>query len=284
MLPVLGDRGWRIDGVARPEGGVWLAGRAGDRVDYPEDGHELLLDVEGKSAWFAERNRLIAAALAPGGLPREFVEIGAGNGFVTAHLRSLGVDAVAVEPGRGAAEASARRGVPTVCGLLDDLALPDGSVEAAGVFDVLEHVADTGPLLHELHRVLVPGGRLVVTVPAMPSLWSRTDELSGHHRRYRRQELVAELAGAGFAMRACRYAFAALVPVVALARALPYRLGYRRDDVREAAVGTRQVAGYGDIGHSAARAAFATERAARRVYDVPAGTSLVAVFARSEAR
>lgn len=54
------------------------------------------------------------------------------------------------------------------------------------MFDVLEHIADSGPPSDEIPRVLVPGGRLAVTVPAMPLLWSQTDALAGHYRRYRR--------------------------------------------------------------------------------------------------
>jgi hypothetical protein len=114
----------------------------------------------------------------------------------------------------------------------------------------------------------------------MPALWSAADDLAGHHRRYRRADLVAQLAAAGFAVRSCRYAFGALVPAVALLRALPHRLGRRRSEAREAEVGTRQVAGYGDLARGAARRAFSAERALRRAADVPVGTSLLGVFTR----
>src|SRR4051794_41779370 len=121
---------------------MWVTRGAGAAVDYPAEAHELLVGIEERSVWYAERNRLITAALAAGGLPRTLVEVGAGNGIVAAHLRRHGVDVVAVEPGRAGATASARRGVPTVCGMLEDLALPDDAIEAVGLFDVIEHLED----------------------------------------------------------------------------------------------------------------------------------------------
>ncbi len=41
----------------------------------------------------------------------------------------------------------------------------DGSLDAIGCFDVLEHVPDYRAALREFARVLAPGGRLVLTVP-----------------------------------------------------------------------------------------------------------------------
>ncbi|HEY6892089.1 MAG TPA: class I SAM-dependent methyltransferase [Solirubrobacter sp.] len=280
VLPQLAAHGWTVERVARRSGRLWVAGGADAAVDYPATGHELLAGIEDESAWYLERNRLVSEALAGDGLPSSLLEVGAGNGVVAAHLRRLGVDAVAVEPGRGAAEFAAQRGVPTICGLLEDLELPAGTIEAAGVFDVLEHLEDPGPLLAELHRILIGGGRLAVTVPALPALWSHADEVAGHHRRYRRETLTRSLADVGFEVRRCNYAFGTLVPPVALARTLPHRLGRQRSDADESEAATRQVAGYGDLGRHVARAAFAAERAVRRRVDVPFGTSLVAVFVR----
>ncbi|MCP5477943.1 MAG: methyltransferase domain-containing protein [Rhodanobacteraceae bacterium] len=74
---------------------------------------------------------------------------------------------------------------------------PDGSAGIACAFDVLEHVDDdTG--LREMHRILRPGGRLLLTVPAHRWLWSRRDELAGHQRRYSRSLLSKRVRDAGF--------------------------------------------------------------------------------------
>ncbi|MBF0094769.1 MAG: class I SAM-dependent methyltransferase [Alphaproteobacteria bacterium] len=72
------------------------------------------------------------------------------------------------------------------------------SLDGAVMINTLEHVRDDGAALRELARVLRPGGRLMVFVPALPFLYSRLDAAIGHHRRYRRSELVAKVEAAGF--------------------------------------------------------------------------------------
>ena len=273
-------RDWDIADVAECRDGIWLTSGAGAVVDYPDIGHEQLAAVENESPWYLERNRLIAEALVRDGLPETLIDVGGGNGVVAAHLDSLGIGTTVVEPSRGAAARAASRGLPTVCGLLADLRLPDASIEAIGMFDVLEHVEDPTELLREAHRVLRVGGRVALTVPAVPALWSRADELACHHRRYTRAGLETELRTAGFRVTICHSAFAVLVPAVALMRVVPDRLGIRRGDISEAASGTRQVAGYGGYRRAAAGVAFKIERIARRHFELRVGTSLVAVAVR----
>src|SRR3972149_2771725 len=52
--------------------------------------------------------------------------------------------------------------------------------------DVLEHLEDDRAGLADIYRVLKPGGRVLVTVPAFQSLWSRRDVQLPPKRRYRR--------------------------------------------------------------------------------------------------
>jgi len=63
--------------------------------------------------------------------------------------------------------------------------------------DVIEHVSEDMQAVSELGNVTAPGGYLILTVPAMPSLWSRHDEELGHFRRYRAEDLrfILETAG-----------------------------------------------------------------------------------------
>lgn len=50
--------------------------------------------------------------------------------------------------------------------------------------DCLEHQADDAPMFAQLVQALRPGGRLLITVPAVPALFSERDRIVGHYRRY----------------------------------------------------------------------------------------------------
>lgn len=73
---------------------------------------------------------------------------------------------------------------------------PTGTFDLALVLDVLEHVENPGALIDDaLRRVLPPGTPVLIAVPAHPALFSSHDVALGHHRRYRRSELLAEVDG-----------------------------------------------------------------------------------------
>jgi SAM-dependent methyltransferase len=63
---------------------------------------------------------------------------------------------------------------------------------------VLEHVEDDRAALRRLHDALVPGGRLLLLVPAHPRLYGPIDRAVHHFRRYGRADLVGRLEEAGF--------------------------------------------------------------------------------------
>lgn len=59
-----------------------------------------------------------------------------------------------------------------------------GPYEVVALFDMLEHLDDPTVLLRESLRWAAPSALVVATVPALPSLWSEHDEISGHKRRF----------------------------------------------------------------------------------------------------
>ena len=102
------------------------------------------------------------------------------------------------------------------------LALPfrDDTFDVVGAFDVLEHCDPEATALAELHRVLVPGGRLLLSVPAYQWAWTDHDVQSGHHRRYTRPRLVAAVEAAGLDVRRVSHGFAAVFPFFVAERLL----------------------------------------------------------------
>lgn len=73
------------------------------------------------------------------------------------------------------------------------------------MINVLEHIEDDVAALRNLRKTLVPGGHLLIYVPAMPSLFSKLDKEHGHYRRYTRKQFVHRLQEAGFEISLLRY-------------------------------------------------------------------------------
>jgi SAM-dependent methyltransferase len=92
------------------------------------------------------------------------------------------------------------------------------------MLDVLEHLPDPVAALRQAAGLLEPGGRLLLTVPAFPVLWTSHDELNHHFVRYRRRSLDAVIVRAGLTMLSSRYCFHWLFPVKLGVRVLE-RLG-----------------------------------------------------------
>jgi SAM-dependent methyltransferase len=85
-------------------------------------------------------------------------------------------------------------GAHATVGMVGHLPYSDAAFDLIAAFDILEHVDDDDEALSELSRVAAPAAVLLLSAPLHPSRWTRFDELVGHARRYRPDELVARLA------------------------------------------------------------------------------------------
>ncbi|MCF3650845.1 class I SAM-dependent methyltransferase [Synoicihabitans lomoniglobus] len=92
--------------------------------------------------------------------------------------------------------------------------LSDASETCVTLLDVLEHVEDDRAAVKEFHRVLKPGGLLVITVPAMMQLWSDWDQALHHFRRYSRSGLAALFHDAQWEQCYLKYVNTAAFPAV----------------------------------------------------------------------
>jgi SAM-dependent methyltransferase len=116
-----------------------------------------------------------------------------------------------------------------ICGSVLALPFADASFDVVSAFDVVEHCDPEEVALAELRRVLEPGGRLLLSVPAYQWAWSAHDVANGHQRRYTRARAVSAVEAAGFEVLRATYGFSAVFPAFAAERALravQNRLGY----------------------------------------------------------
>ncbi len=84
--------------------------------------------------------------------------------------------------------------------------------------DVIEHVDQDEQALCSLGSCLRDGGRLLVTVPAYPWLFSAHDRFHHHKRRYRLATLLARARAAGLQVERAGYFNTILFPLIAAAR------------------------------------------------------------------
>lgn len=144
--------------------------------------------LEEQHWWFASRRDMVFDIIRSLQLPLEasILEIGCSGGPLLLALQAAGykhLQGIDVSE-RGIALAK-ERGLTEVA-LMDGahLTFPDDSFDLVIASDVLEHIKEDTQALREWRRVLRPGGRLLVFVPAHPYLWSRHDEVNHHFRRY----------------------------------------------------------------------------------------------------
>ncbi|PKQ37796.1 MAG: SAM-dependent methyltransferase [Actinobacteria bacterium HGW-Actinobacteria-1] len=177
----------------------------------------LQFDVlENTHWWFVVRRRLVmtlAAQWAPIETKR-IIEIGCGTGGT---LRSLqfafpSASVGGIEPVEVAAELCRSRGSDVVVASMEDLPDPDESADLMLALDVIEHLENDVAGLAEVRRVLRPGGRVILTVPALPSLWGPHDVANAHFRRYTRRTLVRAVTDAGLSVERVSFFNAILLP------------------------------------------------------------------------
>ncbi|MEU4446184.1 class I SAM-dependent methyltransferase [Actinosynnema sp. NPDC050801] len=141
------------------------------RDSYHRRRLRLALDLLGEHLDLAERP-LVA-------------DLGAGGGQVSAVLARRGARPIACDVVLDAGRAALRAGVPAVAlDLGEPLPFRSGALDGILAGEVIEHVYDPASLLAECHRVLRPGGVLVLTTPNLATPQDRLRFLFGHAPRH----------------------------------------------------------------------------------------------------
>jgi len=143
---------------------------------------------------------------------RRVLEVGSGTGVMTRYLATReALVATDVDPQYVELLQRTYADKPNVEVRLLDLAaagddgLPRRSFDTVVCANVLEHIADDAAALRAMHDALVPGGRVVLIIPALRQLYGAIDKAIGHHRRYTRREITEKLCTAGFAVEHVSY-------------------------------------------------------------------------------
>jgi len=132
----------------------------------------------------------------------DILDFGAGTGTFALPLQTTGVAVACVEPDARLRNDLSISGLTTY---VDITAVPVNSVDCTYSMNVLEHVDDDRAALSAIYERIRPGGRVIIYVPAFNLLYSKMDELVGHHRRYRRKDLVQKMKDANFQIDTATY-------------------------------------------------------------------------------
>lgn len=178
--------------------------------------------------WYRGRRRILRAAIGEHGLGAgsRVLDAGCGSGALLADLAATGAAVSGIEPDTGAcARAQARRVGEVRAAALASLPFEDGAFDLITCLDVLEHVDDDLAALRELRRVTARDGRLLVTVPNHPWLWSGHDVAAGHVRRYNLRRLQRAARDTGWVIATHTTFNVFLLPAIIVTRVTQRLLG-----------------------------------------------------------
>lgn len=134
--------------------------------------------------------------------PGSVLDVGCGAGGMVSWLLERGYDAWGIDSNEPTIDAGksflAQRGQdPSRLSALPLEKLITDGVQYDNVtsMDCLEHIEDDRSAFETLVRLLPSGGRLLVTVPALPAVYGERDRIIGHYRRYTAKTLKALTVG-----------------------------------------------------------------------------------------
>lgn len=223
--------------------------------------------------WFMGRRRIIESFLQRY-CPRaaRALDVGAGTGYNTLLLEQYARKVCALEPAEAALKLFKNKNV-TVFG--SDLIsfVPHEQFDLVTLFDVLEHTEDDTAALMKIRGLVSRGGKVILTVPALPLLWSKHDEVHHHFRRYTKQTLQRAVKKAGFTLIRMSYFNFYLFPIVLIVRIV------RRFFPRERGSDFQHLP---PLINTFLVLVFGSERYLLRFLNLPLGVSLICVLEKTE--
>jgi SAM-dependent methyltransferase len=189
---------------------------------------ETMRSVEDELWWYRALREHVLNSIAPAPHAFELLDAGCGSGGMLARVRKRFPDArlTGLDWSERALELTAGRDLRAtlVRGSTDELPFRDDAFDLVLSLDVIiVHGVDAAAAAREIHRVLKPGGQLIINVPAFGFLRGSHDIAVSIARRYTRAELAALLTDADFTIRNISYWNMALMPAVAVVRWLSRR-------------------------------------------------------------
>lgn len=193
----------------------------------------LMDAVEDRMWWYRALHARLLDALADAS--GRLLDAGCGTGGFLARLRAdrADLECIGMEwDEEGAVRAKAKAGVPIARGSVNALPFADSTFSVFLSADVFCHRSvDPAAALAEARRVLRPGGRIVLNMPAFMWMMAAHDRRVHTARRVTTGEMGGMLRQAGFTAVRARYWNSLLFPLMVAQRKLFTRQEHHSDVV-----------------------------------------------------
>lgn len=176
-----------------------------------------------KHPWWNARARLALRLLRREGVvpPARVVDVGCGWGTNFLALERDGYRTTGLDISRPALEAlDAPQRDLIQADLTKDLPGKRPGYDALLALDVIEHIDDDNAALRRFATLLAPQAVAIVSVPALPDLFSQYDAVQGHRRRYLQDTLRESFLGSGLELTSMFFWGGWMVPVLRAQRFL----------------------------------------------------------------
>jgi SAM-dependent methyltransferase len=242
------------------------------------DEYRVMFEVEDNYWWYRGFRILLEALLAryaPSDKEHAMIlDAGCGTGANLALLAKYG-HAIGIDISEEALGFCRARDIPSqrvLTASATDLPFVSATFDLITSFEVICNIRDDEQAFSEIARVLKPGGRMIVQLPAYQWLWGAHDIAVGHQRRYDVRDLAKKLSDAGFEIERVMRANMSLLPFVAAIRLTSRRVPINGTQAQS----DLQMALPGSINSGLAAFYSAEMRLAARV-NLPFGLSVIGI-------
>lgn len=193
--------------------------------------YQEMYDDERDFWWYVARRKILKNVIKKMDLKStEILEVGSGSGGNVELLSQFGTY-LGVEKAPTAIALSRTRYPDNefVClSVPEDVSQVNSHFGLIALLDVIEHIENDNSALQKIGGLLSDGGRVLLTTPAVPFLWSAHDEVHHHFRRYTKKQLLKLVQNAGLEVEYHSYFNCFLFPVALVVKLLNKLAGSKK--------------------------------------------------------